>query len=156
LLISYLFAATTIPNETLLQYYTQRAGGTGAGLIFTEGVLITPQGTEWPHAAGIYNDEHAEKWKEIVDAVHAKGTPIVAQLWHLGRVSHPDMEEQKKAGVPVYGPSAVAARGGKVSQHISFKSQLLMVEFSSVNYQDNPGISHLKLYQIHKLRSISL
>jgi 2,4-dienoyl-CoA reductase-like NADH-dependent reductase (Old Yellow Enzyme family) len=115
--------ATSVPNEHLLEYYTQRAGGTGAGLIFSEGVLITPQGTEWPHAAGIYNDEHAEGWKKIVDAVHEKGTPIVAQLWHLGRVSHPDMEEQKKAGVPVYGPSAVAARGGKVSTYFSLQEE---------------------------------
>jgi len=101
-----------IPNDYNIEYYTQRAEG-GAGLIFSEGTLVTPQGTEWPHAPGIYDEEHAAGWKKVIDAVHAKGTPIVAQLWHLGRVSHPDMEQQKVAGVPVYGPSAVAARGGK-------------------------------------------
>jgi 2,4-dienoyl-CoA reductase-like NADH-dependent reductase (Old Yellow Enzyme family) len=100
-----------------VEYYTQRAGGSGAGLIFSEGTLVTPQGTEWPHAPGIYDEEHAQAWKKVIDAVHEKGTPMVAQLWHLGRVNHPDMEEQKKAGVPVYGPSAVAARGGKVSYY---------------------------------------
>lgn len=98
------------------EYYAQRAKDGGAGLILAEGTLITPQGTEWPNAPGIWSDEQVAAWKTIVDTVHAEGTPIVSQLWHLGRVNHPDMPEQKKAGVPVYAPSAVAARGGKVRQ----------------------------------------
>lgn len=83
-------------------------------MIFSEGTFICQQGSEWPHVAGIWDDEHADAWKKVTDAVHAEGTPIVAQLWHVGRVAHPDMQEQKDAGTPVYAPSAVCARGGKV------------------------------------------
>ncbi|KAG6855753.1 hypothetical protein H0H87_011314 [Tephrocybe sp. NHM501043] len=85
-------ALGTIPNDIMVEYYGQRAAG-GAGLIASEGVLITRQGTEWPHAPGIWNKEQVAGWKNIVDTVHAKGSFIYAQ--------------------PVYAPSAIAARGGR-------------------------------------------
>ncbi|KAJ6451392.1 flavoprotein NADH-dependent oxidoreductase [Mycena vitilis] len=105
-------SSATVPNEIMLKYYVQRATG-GAGLIVTEGTLITPQGTEWPNAPGIWNEAQIAGWKKIVDGVHEAGSKMYAQIWHLGRLSHPDMPEQIKAGVPVYAPSALAARGGK-------------------------------------------
>jgi len=102
---------TNVPNDVNLEYYQQRAKS--AGLIITEGVLITPQGSEWPHAPRLWSKEQVSAWKKITDAVHKEGSFIFAQIWHLGRVSHPDAPEQKLAGVPVYGPSAITARGGK-------------------------------------------
>ncbi|KIY44354.1 FMN-linked oxidoreductase [Fistulina hepatica ATCC 64428] len=104
-----------IPNRVNVEYYKQRAAG-GAALIVTEGVLITPQGTEWPDAPGIWSKEQIAAWKPVIDAVHAEGASIYIQLWHLGRVSHPDLPWQKKAGVPVYAPSAIAAKGGQFRQ----------------------------------------
>ncbi|KZS92074.1 FMN-linked oxidoreductase [Sistotremastrum niveocremeum HHB9708] len=106
---------TSIPNTVNTEYYAQRAMG-GAGLILTEGTLIAQQGTEWPHAAGIWSNEHVAGWSHVTKAVHEAGGQIFAQLWHLGRVSHPDMPEQIRSGQPVYGPSAIAARGGKFRQ----------------------------------------
>ncbi|KAJ7746766.1 hypothetical protein DFH07DRAFT_588535 [Mycena maculata] len=105
-------SSATIPNEIMRKYYEQRAVG-GAGLIVTEGTLITRQGTEWPDAPGIWNKEQIEGWKKITDSVHATGSKIYSQIWHLGRVSHPEAPEQIAAGVPVYAPSAISARGGK-------------------------------------------
>lgn len=105
-------ALNTVPNDIMAEYYEQRAAG-GAGLIVTEGVLITRLGTEWAHAPGLWNKEQVTGWKKIVDTVHANGSYIYAQLWHVGRVAHPDAPEQKLAGTPVYAPSAIAARGGK-------------------------------------------
>ncbi|KAG6917359.1 hypothetical protein DXG01_002824 [Tephrocybe rancida] len=105
-------ALGTNPNDIMAEYYGQRAAG-GAGLIVTEAILVSRQGTEWPFAPGIWNKEQATGWKKIVDVVHANGASIYAQLWHVGRVAHPDAPEQKLAGTPVYGPSAIAARGGK-------------------------------------------
>ncbi|KAE9390771.1 flavo protein NADH-dependent oxidoreductase [Gymnopus androsaceus JB14] len=95
---------TNVPNAVNLEYYQQRAKS--AGLIITEGVLISQQGSEWPHAPGIWSKEQVAAWKKITDAVHKEGSFIYAQLWHLGRVSHPDAPEQKAAGVPVYAPSS--------------------------------------------------
>jgi 2,4-dienoyl-CoA reductase-like NADH-dependent reductase (Old Yellow Enzyme family) len=69
----------TVPNEDNLEYYTQRARG-GAGMILSEGTLICHQGTEWPHAAGLWEEEHVEAWKKITDAVHKEGVPIVCQV----------------------------------------------------------------------------
>ncbi|EJC99585.1 FMN-linked oxidoreductase [Fomitiporia mediterranea MF3/22] len=105
-------APTNVPNDLNVEYYKQRAEG-GAGLIVTEGTLISQQGTEWPNAPGIWSKEHVSAWKKVTDAVHSQGGKIFCQLWHLGRVSHPDAPEQKASGLPVYAPSAVAARGGK-------------------------------------------
>ncbi|KAF8800570.1 FMN-linked oxidoreductase [Phlegmacium glaucopus] len=105
-------ALHTLPSDTMKEYYVQRALG-GAGLIITEGILVSRQGTEWQYAPGIWDAEQVAGWKTIVDAVHDAGSKIYAQLWHLGRVSHPDAPEQKLAGVPVYAPSAISARGGK-------------------------------------------
>ncbi|KAJ3511993.1 hypothetical protein NLJ89_g3778 [Agrocybe chaxingu] len=102
-------AHNTYPTDLMKEYYLQRAD---AGLIVSEGLLITRQGTEWPRAPGIWDVKHIEGWRNIVSAVHEAGGKMYAQLWHLGRLSHPDAPEQKLAGVPVYGPSSIAARGG--------------------------------------------
>ncbi|KAH7916106.1 hypothetical protein BJ138DRAFT_1140208 [Hygrophoropsis aurantiaca] len=103
---------TNVPNEINLEYYRQRARG-GAGLITTEGTLIVQQGSEWQNAPGIWNNEQIAGWKKITDAVHEAGGLIFNQLWHLGRINHPDAPEQKASGQPVYAPTAKAARGGK-------------------------------------------
>ncbi|KAG7091779.1 hypothetical protein E1B28_008181 [Marasmius oreades] len=102
----------TVPNKVNVEYYRQRAAG-GAALIISEGTLISRQGTEWPYAPGIWSDEQVDGWKKVTDAVHEEGSLIFAQIWHVGRVAHPDAPEQKKTGEPVYAPSAISARGGK-------------------------------------------
>ncbi|KAJ7124592.1 hypothetical protein C8R43DRAFT_1135546 [Mycena crocata] len=106
-----------VPNEMMKKYYDQRALR-GAGIIVSEGLLITWPATEWPDVPGIWNKAQVEGWKKITDSVHAVGDTIYCQLWHLGRVSHPEAPEQIAAGVPVYAPSAIAARGGKF-RHIT-------------------------------------
>ncbi|KAG9046172.1 hypothetical protein FS837_004927 [Tulasnella sp. UAMH 9824] len=102
---------TTIPNDANFEYYVQRARS--AGLVMTEGTVIVHQGTNWPNAAGIWSMEHARAWKRITDEVHNVGGKIFCQLWHTGRIANNDMPEQKLAGKPVPGPSAVQARGGE-------------------------------------------
>lgn len=92
------------PNELMLEYYTQRAS---AGLIFTEGSQISSQGVGYIFTPGIHTQEQAEGWKTITQAVHAKGGQIYLQLWHVGRVSHPEFHGGK---LPV-APSAIAFKG---------------------------------------------
>ncbi|KAG5638345.1 hypothetical protein H0H81_000588 [Sphagnurus paluster] len=92
-------ALGTIPNDIMVEYYGQRSVG-GAGLIVTEGTLVSRQGTEWPHAPGIWDEEQIAGWKKIVDQVHANGSYIYCQLWHVGRVAHPDAPQQKLSGKP--------------------------------------------------------
>jgi N-ethylmaleimide reductase len=94
-----------VPNPLAKTYYAQRAG---AGLIITEATQISPLGKGYPATPGIYSAEQTAAWKEIVESVHAKGGKIVAQLWHVGRISHSSLHAEQ--GVPE-APSALAAAG---------------------------------------------
>ncbi len=90
-----------LPNSLMAEYYAQR---TSAGLIVTEATVVSTQGIGWHNTPGIYSNEQAQAWKIVVDAVHAKRTPIFLQLWHCGRASHSSFHE--KDGLPV-APSAI-------------------------------------------------
>lgn len=74
-------------SELKAQYYSQRAG---AGLIIAEATGITQEGSGWPAAPGIWSPAHVEAWKPVTDAVHEAGGRIILQLWHMGRLVHPD------------------------------------------------------------------
>ncbi|CAK2673736.1 N-ethylmaleimide reductase [Vibrio crassostreae] len=74
-------------NDIMAAYYAQRAS---AGLIVAEGTQISPLGQGYAWTPGIYSDEQIAGWKKVTDAVHEKGGVIFAQLWHVGRVTHPD------------------------------------------------------------------
>jgi 2,4-dienoyl-CoA reductase-like NADH-dependent reductase (Old Yellow Enzyme family) len=66
-----------VPQQVNVDYYTQRAN---AGLVLTEGTLVAPQGTQWPEAPGIYNDDQVEGWRKVVDSVHQAGGLIFLQV----------------------------------------------------------------------------
>jgi 2,4-dienoyl-CoA reductase-like NADH-dependent reductase (Old Yellow Enzyme family) len=72
----------------MAEYYAQRAS---AGLIITEATGISREGLGWPSAPGLWTDAQVEGWKPVTEAVHEAGGRIVAQLWHMGRVVHPDL-----------------------------------------------------------------
>ncbi|WP_234496400.1 alkene reductase [Vibrio maritimus] len=74
-------------NDMMAEYYAQRAS---AGLIVAEGTQISPMGQGYAWTPGIYSQEQIAGWKKVTDAVHAKDGAIFAQLWHVGRVTHPD------------------------------------------------------------------
>ncbi len=76
------------PNALMAEYYAQRAS---AGLIISEATGISREGLGWPNAPGLWNDAQVEGWKPVTDAVHEAGGRIVAQLWHMGRLVHPDL-----------------------------------------------------------------
>ena len=77
-----------VPNELMAAYYAQRAG---AGLIISEATGISREGLGWPNAPGLWNEAQVEGWKLVTGAVHRHGGRIVAQLWHMGRLVHPDL-----------------------------------------------------------------
>ena len=90
-----------VPTELMAEYYAQRAS---AGLIISEATGISREGLGWPFAPGLWSDEQVEGWKPVVAAVHEAGGRIVAQLWHMGRLVHPDLG----GGQPI-APSALTA-----------------------------------------------
>ncbi|MBL7661714.1 alkene reductase [bacterium] len=75
------------PNSLMAEYYAQRAS---AGLIITEATAIDPMGYGWVNAPGIFSKNHLVGWKSVTQVVHNQGGKIFLQLWHMGRVSHPD------------------------------------------------------------------
>lgn len=76
------------PTELNVEYYRQRAS---AGLIISEGAPISDNATGYIDVPGIYSPKQLAGWKLVTDAVHEKGGKIFAQLWHVGRISHPDL-----------------------------------------------------------------
>jgi len=92
----------SIPNAMMATYYSQRAG---AGLIISEATGISVEGLGWPAAPGAWSDEQAEGWKLTTEAVHQAGGKIVMQLWHMGRLVHPDFLD----GAPPVSASATTA-----------------------------------------------
>ena len=92
-----------VPSELNAEYYAQRAG---AGLIISEASQISPQGKGYAFTPGIHSDEQVAGWTLVTDAVHAKGGRIVLQLWHVGRISHVDLQPD---GAKPVAPSAIRA-----------------------------------------------
>ncbi len=93
-----------IPPDFAADYYAQRAD---AGLIITEATNISRQARGYAMTPGIWSDAQVAAWRPIVDAVHRRGGTIFLQLWHTGRISHPDLHDGE---LPV-APSAIAAEG---------------------------------------------
>ncbi|NNH76849.1 alkene reductase [Acinetobacter sp. ANC 5380] len=77
-----------VPTAMMAEYYAQRAS---AGLIISEATVISEEANGYEKTPGLFSDAQVEGWKLVTQAVHAKGGLIVAQLWHVGRVSHPDL-----------------------------------------------------------------
>jgi N-ethylmaleimide reductase len=93
-----------VPNAMNATYYAQRAS---AGLIVTEATQISPQGKGYSFTPGIHSDAQVAGWRQVTDAVHAAGGRIFLQLWHVGRMSHPDFH----GGALPVAPSAVPFEG---------------------------------------------
>lgn len=88
------------PTESMARYYAQRAS---AGLIVSEGTIVSAQARGYPFTPGIWSEAQVVGWRRVTDAVHEAGGRIVCQLWHCGRLSLPEFHDGE---LPV-APSAV-------------------------------------------------
>lgn len=93
-----------VPPDFAAAYYAQRAG---AGLVITEATNISPQAVGYALTPGIWSDEQVEAWRPIVQSVHDRGGLFFLQLWHTGRISHPDLQ----GGALPVAPSAIKPVG---------------------------------------------
>ncbi|MGE3157956.1 MAG: alkene reductase, partial [Xanthobacteraceae bacterium] len=93
-----------VPNPLAATYYAQRAS---AGLIITEATQVSPQGVGYIRTPGMHSADQVAGWRKVTDAVHKAGGRIFAQLWHVGRVSHPDFH----GGALPVAPSALPVEG---------------------------------------------
>ena len=86
----------------MAEYYQQRAD---AGLLISEGTWVSPEAVGFINVPGIYNEEQAQGWKTVTEAVHKVGGKIFLQLGHTGAVAHPNL----LGGQLPVGPSAINA-----------------------------------------------
>lgn len=98
-----------IPGPLVAEYYAQRAD---AGLLIAEATAISAQGHGWRNSPGIYSEAQISGWRQVTDAVHARGGHIFLQIWHMGRTVLP---EYVNGEAPV-APSRVKAEGGMLDK----------------------------------------
>ncbi len=109
--------ADATPSDLAVTYYAQRAA---AGVIISEATAICEQANgAYMNTPGLYTDRHQEKWGEIASAVHSAGGKMFVQLWHVGRMAHPEI-----SGFDVVGPSAV---GANLTTHTPSGKQALQI-----------------------------
>jgi N-ethylmaleimide reductase len=129
-------APNAVPRDITATYYAQRAS---AGLLITEATAISQQGQGYADVPGLYGSDQLDAWKRVTDAVHAEGGKIVVQLWHVGRVSHTDL--QPGNGKPV-APSAIAAKTKTVLIKNGTPSFVDTSEPRALSAEELPGIVH--------------
>jgi N-ethylmaleimide reductase len=94
--------ADATPSELAARYYAQRAS---AGLVISEATAVSSSANgAYVNTPGMFTDRHQQRWAEIADAVHVAGGRMFVQLWHVGRMGHPEI-----GGVETVAPSAIAA-----------------------------------------------
>jgi N-ethylmaleimide reductase len=130
-----------VPSPMAPAYYAQRAT---AGLIVTEATPVSPQGVGYIRTPGIYSTAQVAGWATITDAVHRAGSKIFLQLWHVGRISHPDFHGGE---LPV-APSAVAPQGevftAKGPQKMVTPRALTLAEIPGIVEQYRKGAANAK------------
>jgi N-ethylmaleimide reductase len=77
-----------VPTQLQADYYAQRAS---AGLIVAEATAISHEGFGWADTPGLWSAAQLRGWRRVTEAVHAAGGRIIAQLWHTGAISHPEL-----------------------------------------------------------------
>src|SRR6266404_9452376 len=118
-----------IPNPLASRYYSERAS---AGLIITEATQVSSQGIGYVRTPGIYTSAQIEGWRKVTDSVHLAGGCIFLQLWHVGRISHPEFHS---GDLPV-APSAINADG----EVFTYSGKKKMVTPRALETDELPGI----------------
>ena len=129
-------APDAIPTPLMAEYYTQRAT---AGLLISEATAISQQGQGYADVPGLYGTEQLDGWKRVTEAVHDQGGKIVVQLWHVGRVSHNEL--QPGGGQPV-APSAITAKTRTVLMRDGAPAFVATSEPRALDAGELPDIVH--------------
>jgi N-ethylmaleimide reductase len=139
-------APDAIPTPLMAEYYAQRAS---AGLLVTEATAISQQAQGYADVPGLYGTEQLDGWKRVTEAVHEAGGKIMVQLWHVGRVSHRDL--QPGGGQPV-APSAITAKTKTVLIRNGVPTFVETSEPRALKVEELPGIVHT--YQVAALNAV--
>ena len=100
-------APKDIADERVALYYAQRAT---AGLIISEGTPISREGQGYLFNPGIFTEEQIAGWRLVTNSVRANGGRMFAQIWHVGRVSHPSIQDDAALPVSASSKAPVGAK----------------------------------------------
>lgn len=88
-----------VPGQDVADYYARRAAA-DVGLIITEGLWIDhPSASNASGVPHIYGAAALEGWKRVISAVHAAGSRIAAQLWHVGALASDSTSDTRPARI---------------------------------------------------------
>ncbi|KAJ3876684.1 NADH:flavin oxidoreductase/NADH oxidase [Lentinula edodes] len=104
--------------KVVKEYYSQRASSPGTFLI-SEGTVISPRASGFPGLPGIWSDEQIAAWKEVVEAVHAKGSYIYLQIAAMGRAAQPSVLQSYDPTYDVVSAGDIPMTGGEVPRPIT-------------------------------------
>ncbi|KAK4098355.1 FMN-linked oxidoreductase [Parathielavia hyrcaniae] len=94
-----------VPTVPLMAtYYAQRASLPGT-LLVTEATFVSPSAGGYGNVPGIYTPAQVAAWRQVTDAVHARGGFVFCQLWSLGRAASAAVAARE--GFRVHSSSAV-------------------------------------------------
>ncbi len=107
-----------VPPEFAADYYAQRAS---AGLIISEATNISPQAVGYAYTPGIWSEAQVAAWSTITETVHKNDGLIFLQLWHTGRISHPDVQPngQLPVSASALKPEGQAFTEGGMKDHVT-------------------------------------
>jgi N-ethylmaleimide reductase len=129
-------APDAVPTPLMAEYYAQRAS---AGLLITEATAISAQGQGYADVPGLYGTDQLDGWKRVTEAVHDRDGRIVVQLWHVGRVSHVELQPDGQKPVA---PSAITARTKTYLIRDGVGSFVPTSEPRALDAGEIPGIVH--------------
>ncbi|KAI9026714.1 putative NADH-dependent flavin oxidoreductase [Hyaloraphidium curvatum] len=136
-----------LANGMVAKYYEQRA--TRGGLLISEGTTPSPSGALRFDVPKVFDEAGSRAWKPAVDAVHAKGGYIYAQLWHVGRASS---AKYQRDGRPAPSPSGGKAEADKEearSMTVEEIKQVVKEIGESAKWAREAGFDGVELHGAH-------
>ncbi|THV01995.1 NADH:flavin oxidoreductase/NADH oxidase [Dendrothele bispora CBS 962.96] len=104
--------------ELVKEYYVQRASTPGT-LLVSEATIIASKAHGLAGGPGFWSDEQINGWKEIVDAVHAKGSFIFLQIAALGRLAPKALLQQRDPSFEVVGAGDIPYSSGDIPRPLT-------------------------------------
>jgi 2,4-dienoyl-CoA reductase-like NADH-dependent reductase (Old Yellow Enzyme family) len=102
------FSPNGIPTDQVAAYYQKRAEGE-VGLLLSEGTVINrPSSSNDANVPHFYGEESLQGWQKVIDSVHAAGSRMGPQIWHMGIMDH---HSGWVPPVPFEGPSGLNRPG---------------------------------------------
>lgn len=146
------------PDDYYLVHLGSRAHG-GAGLVFTEMICISADARISPGCAGMYQEEHRQAWRRIVDYVH-QHTPakIAIQLGHAGPKGSTQVgweasdEPLPENNWPLYAASTIAFGAQNQIPRAMDRSDMERIQADFVRaarWADECGFDWLELHCAH-------